>query len=484
MKKTQISMTLLSAGIGMSMLLTACGNPTDTPAAATATTTGPAAGTTDLTPTAMMAATAMAPTAMAPDMTATAMMAATPAMQATAMMSPTAMMGTTPGAASGSVVKIAVDLPVGGAEGANGIPTRQGIQLAIDQANAAGGVTLDGKQYNLQMFFLDDVPPGSQAHDPAQGSKNADAFIADPDVMAMVGPFNSNVARAMMPKLNTAGLANISPSNTATDLTLASFNPNLAALRPSGKITYFRVCTTDNIQGPVGADYAYDKLGKRKAYILDDTEVYGKGIANEFEKEFKAKGGTVLGHDGVPHTTADFSSIMSKVAAAGPDILYYGGTQSNGIPAARKAMKPAGLNIPLMGGDGIVESGYVTAGGADTEGDYGTVAAVNANLLPNAKTFIDTYKAANASDQWQGVPQAYSANAFDATNIIIAAMKTAGKKDREAIRAAIAATTNYQGAIGTTSFDAQGDTTNRWISIYQVKSGTWTYVDQQKFAVK
>ena len=124
---------------------------------------------------------------------------------------------------------------------------------------------------------------------------------------------------------------------------------------------------------------------------------------------------------------------------------------------------------------------YTDAAGADAEGDYGTVAAVNANLLPDAKSFIDAYKAAFASDQWQGVPQAYSANAYDATNIIIAAMKTAGKKDREAIRAAIAATKDFKGAIGTTSFNENGDTTNRWISIYQVKGGKWTYISQQQF---
>jgi branched-chain amino acid transport system substrate-binding protein len=234
----------------------------------------------------------------------------------------------------------------------------------------------------------------------------------------------------------------------------------------------------------VMADYAMTKLGKQKFYILDDTETYGKGIANEFEKEVKAKGGTVLGHDGVPKGTTDFSSILSKVASTNPDALYYGGTQSNGIPLARKAMKAAGLNIPLMGGDGIVESGYTTAAGADAEGDYGTVAAVNANLLPDAKAFVDAYKKAYASDQWKGEPQAYSANGYEATNIIIAAMKAAGKKDREAVRAAIAATKDYKGVIGTTSFDANGDTTNRWISIYTVKGGAWTYIDQQKFETK
>jgi len=444
MNKSRTGLFMASVGMTASMLLTACGGDAATSTPVTSATAAP-----------------------------TVAGAAT-----------TAPVATTGGSSSGDVIKIAVDLPVGGAEGANGIPTRQGIQLAIDQANAAGGVTLDGKKYTFEMYFLDDVPPGGQAHDPAQGSKNADSFIADPAVVAMVGPFNSNVARAMMPKLNTAGIASISPSNTATDLTLAEFNPKLADMRPTGKITYFRVCTTDNVQGPVGADYAFDKLGKKKAYILDDTEVYGKGISDQFEKEFKAKGGTVLAHEGVPKNTADFSSIMSKVAAAGPDILYYGGTQSNGIPAARKAMKAAGLNIPLMGGDGIKETGYTDAAGADAEGDYGTVAAVNANLLPEAKSFIDAYKAAYANDQWKGEPQAYSANGYEATQIIIDAVKTAGKLDREAVRAAIAATKDHKGPIGTTGFDANGDTTNRWISIYQVKSGAWTYIDQQKFEVK
>src|SRR5206468_5875669 len=130
-------------------------------------------------------------------------------------------------------------------------------------------------------------------------------------------------------------------------------------LRPTGKVTYFRVCTTDNIQGPAGADYAIDKLGKKKVYILDDTETYGKGIADNFEKEFKAKGGTVLGHDGVPKGTTDYSSIFTKIAATSPDLLYYGGTSSNGIPQARKQMKGAGLDIPLMGGDGVVDDEYV-----------------------------------------------------------------------------------------------------------------------------
>ncbi|HEX6607056.1 MAG TPA: hypothetical protein VF276_09100, partial [Chloroflexia bacterium] len=135
MKKSRISMLLVSLSVSASMLLSACGGETATPTPAT--TGGGSTG----------AATAT-----------------------------TASGGSTGG--SGGVVKIAVDLPVSGADASDGIPTRNGVQLAIDQANKAGGVMIDGKPTQLQMYFLDDVPPGGQAHDPAQGAKNADAFIA------------------------------------------------------------------------------------------------------------------------------------------------------------------------------------------------------------------------------------------------------------------------------------------------------------------
>jgi branched-chain amino acid transport system substrate-binding protein len=279
----------------------------------------------------------------------------------------------------------------------------------------------------------------------------------------------------MMPKLNQANLANISATNTGPELTKPELGET-KSLRPTGKVTYFRVCATDDIQGPVAADYAYDKLGKKKVYILDDTESYGKGLADQFEKEFKAKGGTVLGHDGVPKNTTDYSSILTKAAAAGPDLLYFGGTTATGIPIARKQMKAAGLDIPLMGGDGIQEDQYLKTAGADADNTYATVMAVNVATLPEGKQFITDYKAAFNDD-----PGAYSASAFDATNIIIQAIKTAGKKDREAVRAAIAATKDYKGVLGTTGFDENGDTTNRWVSIYQVKGGKWDFIDQQRF---
>lgn len=389
-------------------------------------------------------------------------------------------MAATPGGSSmtftGDTIKIGVDLPTSGADASDGVPARNGAQLAIDQANAAGGVKVGDKTYKLEMYALDDAVNG--VHNPDQGAKNVQAFIADPAVLAVIGPFNSNVAKAEMPIMNNAGLAQISPSNTNETLTKPQYGLT-ATYRPTGKITYFRVCTTDDIQGPVAADYMYDKLNARKIYILDDTETYGKGIADNVAKEFTTKGGTVLGHEGVPKNTQDFRTILTKVAGTSPDALFYGGTTSNGLALARKQMKDAGLNIPFMGGDGIQEKSFTDLAGASGDGSYATVAAVNAATLPEAKDFLAAYKAKFGSDVG-----AYSANNYDATNIIITAMKTAGVPDREAVRAAIAATKSYMGVIGTTGFDENGDTTNRWISIWEVKNSTWVFVDQIKFAVK
>jgi len=329
------------------------------------------------------------------------------------------------------------------------------------------------------MYALDDVPPGGQAHDPAQGAKNADSFLADPDVMVMLGPFNSNVARAMMPKLNNGGLCNISPANTNETLTKPEFGAT-KDLRPTGKVTYYRVVTTDDVQGPAAADYAFNKLGLKKVYILDDTETYGKGIADNFEKQFKKDGGEVLGHEGVPKGTTDYSSILTKVSSLKPDFIYYGGTSSNNIPLARKQMKSAGLTIPLMGGDGIVDKEFVDVSGAEGEGSYGTVAAVNVTTLPEAKQFIEDYKAAGFKEEMG----AYSGPGYETASIAIDAIKRATGKDRAAVCDALSKTKDFKGVLGTTSFDENGDTTNKVISFYEVKNGKWEFVDQLKFEAK
>ena len=440
--------------VAASMMLAACGDATTaTPVPALPTNTAGTAG--------------GDATATAGEAPATATTAAAPAT------------ATTGGAMfEGDTIKIGIDLPTSGADASSGVPARSGAELAIDQANAKGGVKIGDKTYKLEAYPLDDAING--VHNPEQGAKNAQSFIADPAVLGVLGPFNSNVARAMMPILNNAGLANISPSNTGPGLTKPEFG-EVGTLRPTGKVTYFRVCATDDFQGPAAADYMYDKLNMRNIYILDDTETYGKGIADQVNMQFVKRGGKVIAQEGLKRTD-DYSTVLTKIKGTNPDGLFYGGTTSNGLGLARKQMVDAGLTIPFVGGDGIVEAQFITDAGDQAPGSFGTVAAVNSELLPEAAQFYKDYDAKFG----EGKRGAYSGPMFDAANILIAAMQRAGKPDRAAVVAALLDGTKYNGVIGATSFDQNGDTTNKWISIYEVKDdGTgkldWVFVDQKQY---
>lgn len=366
-------------------------------------------------------------------------------------------------AAPAKVVKIGVDLPMSGGEAPNGVPTNNGVILAIEEANKAGG------PYRFEEELKDDAVNG--VHDPAQGAKNAQELIADPAVVGIVGNFNSNVGKAVIPITNAAGIVQISPAQTNPGLTKG---PDAAALRTKPN-NYFRVCTTDDIQGPVGADYAYRTLKARKVSILDDQETYGKGIADEFEKEFKRLGGTVLSHDGIPKGTQDFHAILTAIKAKNPDLLYFGGVTTTGGGLIRKQMPDVGLRIPYEGGDGIVEDEFLKVAGDAANGSYGTVASVNVQRIPEAQAFVRAYKARFGSD-----PGAYSANAYVAAKIIIDAVRAVGP-DRAKVLDWVRKLHNYKSIIGTFSFDKNGDTTLKIISIYAVKNNKWQWVDQVSF---
>ena len=218
-------------------------------------------------------------------------------------------------------------------ETANGGPTFNGIQLAVDEANAAGGVA----GYKIEINKQDDAVNG--AHDPKQGASNAQTLVADEAVVGMVGPFNSNVARAQIPVTNEAGLAQCSPANTGVDLTKEGSDK----YRPKNpdKRNYFRVATPDDIQGPAGAQYAFNDLKKTKAWVVDDTEAFGVGVANSFTDEFKKLGGTIVKRDGNDFKkNTDFASLINAVKASNPDVVYFGGTQVTGGGQLKQADGP------------------------------------------------------------------------------------------------------------------------------------------------
>lgn len=397
--------------------------------------------------------------------------------------------GTTGGGAptpttGSTTIKIATELPVSGKDESSGKPAENGAHLAVDQANA--NHTIPG--YTLVFVPKDDVGP-SGIHDPAVGAQNVTALIGDALVAGIVGPFNSSVAKAEMPITNQAPLAQISPANTNPCLTKntaesgCSGSSNLIpTLRPTGKVNYFRIATTDDHQGPAGADYLYKTLGYHKAYVIDDAETYGVGIADSFSKEWQSIGGTVLGRSSEPSTTTSYVSLLTQIASKSPDVIYFGGLDSTGGILIREQMlQVPGLKTTLFGGgDGLVTSSFSKSVSSTSGGTvYGTVATIDVAQVSAAKTFIQqyntTYGAANFG--------AYSAAGFDSANIIIQAIKTAlangahtpqnssdaagAKAFRQAVINAIQ-NISFDGVLGHQAFDANGDTTDRVITIYKL----------------
>jgi branched-chain amino acid transport system substrate-binding protein len=383
--------------------------------------------------------------------------------------------GTGTASAGATVVKIGIELPLSGAELPNGDPTLKGVQLAIQQNPVPG--------FDVQLNIKDDALNGK--HDPQTGATNIGQLVNDNSVFAVVGPFNSNVAQAEIPVSNAAGLIQCSPANTNPTLTKGSAAVALRATNPS-KIAYVRVATTDDIQGQAGADIAYNVAGAKTAYIVDDTETYGKGLADQFETTFKALGGTVVGHDGVGASgQSDYTALLTAAKAKNPAFVYFGGVTATGGGLLRKQMVQNGMgSIPFGGGDGISDGSAATAssflnvaGDAGDANTYMTVAAVHD--IPDAAKFASDYKAKFGAE-----PGAYSASGYGCAQIFLQALKSVGSGDREKIRAYVTTTSNtFATVLGNISFDANGDTSQHVISDYKFDATTkdWKYFEQKDF---
>jgi branched-chain amino acid transport system substrate-binding protein len=465
---------LSSGSVGLIMLLSACGGGGAAPSIAPASSAAapkPASSAAAASPAASAAASAK------PAASGAASASAKPAASGSAAAStkPAASAGASGAAAAavapGATVTIGVELPMSGGEAANGVPTSNGVKLAVDQANAKSG-----NKYKYQVQILDDAVNG--VHDPAQGAKNIQQFVADKNVMGVVGPYNSNVAQAEIPLTNEAGLTQISPANTNPGLTKPPDALNLRKAHPTD-INYFRVCTTDDIQGPAGADYVLKNLNKKSVFIVDDNETYGKGLADAFEQRYTTDGGKVLGHEHLSKGQQDFKSLLTKAKATNPEAIYYGGVTTTGGGLLRKQMKDVGMqNIPYIGGDGIEESEFLQQAGDMGPGSWATVAAPIADKLPEAQDFIKAYNAkyTDSKDKLG----AYSASGYDAANIIVQAVESAGG-DRAKVRAYVAGLKDFKGALGTYGFDQNGDTTAKIISMWSIEGSAWVAKDQFVF---
>jgi len=210
---------------------------------------------------------------------------------------------------TGETLKIGISLPLSGASLASAGPARDGALLAIAEANKKGGVG----GYKFEAVIKDHTGTNG-SHDPAIASADMTALVADEAVIGVVGPFNSGSAKAQIPVSNAAGLFQCSPSNTNPSLTKGADGVTLRTGEDGTErpVNYVRLCATDDLQGAALAAYAYTTLGLRSALIIDDTETYGKGLADVFAAEFAALGGTVVGREAGGVSVTDYSAILSN----------------------------------------------------------------------------------------------------------------------------------------------------------------------------
>ena len=341
-----------------------------------------------------------------------------------------------------------------------------GIRMAIDEYG--------GKVAGMDIEYLDWDDATAAADGWAAEAETARAQEAanDPSVAAFIGPYNSGACKFSAPILNEAGLVQISPAVTGPGFTKPGFFPNEPdQFRPAKKLTFCRVVPTDDRQSLIGAAYARDVLKAKTVYLLDDTQVYGKGIADLFEKVSADIGLKILGRDSINEKATDYRALMKKIADLKPDLIYFGGTTQTKAGQVAKDMKDSGMTCPMMAPDGCYENAFITSAGADTANGrcYVTFGGLDPSKLTTGagKKFVDGYKA-----KYGNMPEAYAIYGYECAKVVLDAIQTVGKNDREAIRAAVLATKNFKnGALGEWSFDENGDTTLAEFTVSKIVGG-------------
>lgn len=376
----------------------------------------------------------------------------------------------------GNTLKIVSSLPRTGSAQGQTDTIVNGIKMAIEEY---GGEIAGMK---LQHQDMDDATAAQGQWDAGKEADNAREAAGDKDVMVFIGPYNSGAAKVSMPILNEAGLLQISPAATWPGLTKkvagneASGEPDI--YRKSGKITFCRVCPTDDTQGPLTAEFVSKVLKAKTVYVLDDQELYGKGIAGLFKKKCDELGVKVLGHESIVPKQSNYKTVIQKIMPQKPDLLYLGATSQSGAPQIAIDMLGEGLNCPLVVPDGCYEKAFIDGAGAKTFEKlvcYATIGGKDPSQIKteSGKKFLEKYK-----EKYKTDPEAYAVYGYEAAKVFLEAVKKLGKKDREELRKAVIGTKDYSGALGTWSFDANGDTTLQELTISQIVDGKFKPVPQ------
>jgi branched-chain amino acid transport system substrate-binding protein len=329
--------------------------------------------------------------------------------------------------AGGGTYTIAFQGPLSGDNQQLGINEVNGVQLAVDQANAAGDLG-----FTLKLLKSDD------GGDPAKAPAATAKIVQDKTVMGVVGPSFSGATEAVGKTFGAAGISIVNPSASAGDIQTLGFK------------TWHRIFPNDYAEGPAAADWLAKHA--KKVFVINDLSAYGAGVAGAVAKQLKKDGVQVI-TQGVDAKTTDYGPISQTVVNSGAQAMFYGGYDAQGALFA-KALVSAGYKGIKMAGNGVKSSVFTDGSGAAGNGWYFSCGCQDATVAPSAKQFTADYTAA-----FNTPPSTYSPEAFDATNILIAAIKTAsaaGSVTRQTVNDAVNQT-DYAGITGHITFGSDGD---------------------------
>lgn len=346
--------------------------------------------------------------------------------------------GSTP--VSADSIKIGTSFPLSGTVAADGKYIVKAIQMAIDEVNAAGGI-------NGRDVVIDSQDDEA---DPTTAASIANKFSEDASILAVVTSYNSSCALAQVPVYKKAGLSAVSPVSTSPDLTGSS-------------PYFFRTCASDAYVGKLGAGYCAD-LGWKNVALLYEQDDYGLGISKMFEEE-AATLGLAIPYTGtfVYGETKDFSTLLTSIKAAGVDGIFICGLVTETVLIANQAETLGLGDVPICGADGLYSPALISEGGADVEGIYTLGAFTPENDDPKVQAFVMAFK-----EKYVEEPSNWAALAYDATYVILEAMKTCETLDRESINKAIT-NSSYEGVTGLNKF-VNGDVEKEYLR-FVVKNG-------------
>jgi branched-chain amino acid transport system substrate-binding protein len=352
-----------------------------------------------------------------------------------------------------------------------------GEKLALQEHGGKVG------KFTIKYQSLDDSTAAAGKWEPGAVSSDARKAAQDKSTIAYLGEFNSGASAISIPILNEGGILQISPSNTYVGLTRSqgADKGEPDKYYPSGKRTFGRVVPADHIQAAAQVSYQKDQ-GCKKLYILNDKEVYGKGIADAVQADAQTAGIQVLGNDGIDTKAANFRSLASKIKSKGADCMFFGGITDNKAVQVWKDVASANPGIKLFGPDGVAETAFSSKIGATEKNTYITNPTLDPKLYPPAaQDFFKTYKSKFGKD-----PEPYAIYGYEAMQVALLSIQNAGDKgnDRSAVIDQFFKIKDRDSVLGKYSIDANGDTTLSDYGGNRIKNGKLVFDKVIKAQIK